>query len=438
MAKKRQTNAEKHGVAWYRKLPPRLKVAEDILNCECDEIGVWPIDMEKLSWSIGEEVTLEELKRHFGVEVLNEEELWIPGFVELQVGEKETGRLSPDAPYHRDLAEKLMRRGLPVPEFNHLKKKSTPAAVEFLEAMAFYKPHPAFIPFPGPSHIHTPSHPVSQGGTTPPPTRDGGGVQPGYPVKEEEKANGEVKENSELCGSSENYVFPTETSAENPPLSAEDSHSDPNDFMRHGLEIIGRRARRMIDPATEVFQLGGPIPCELEKASPVHPALQNAPESVLPREVEAQLKAALANTSGPIALSPEVLPPAKASQKPTRASKRASKHLPEPPKFNPVWIWCELYRQAYGFSPEIGKEEAGKLTNFGKSRSEAKVRTFFACYFAMKDPFYVKTKHPVGIFFRDMALVNAGVKTGKDPTKTDYEELLKGDANDSNGIRPAD
>lgn len=86
-------------------------------------------------------------------------------------------------------------------------------------------------------------------------------------------------------------------------------------------------------------------------------------------------------------------------------------------KVNAVTIWCSEYLRAYGFNYDVGKQDAGMLQNYAKGKSAEKVQLAFACYFAIKEPFYEKAKHPVSLFFRDRAKIHAAAQTGVDPSK---------------------
>lgn len=122
---KRFTDTELYDRSWYRKLPPRLKCAWEWLNKRCCVIGTWNIDMERLSFEVGEPVTLDDLKQHFKVQIFEEDKLFIPGFVPFQYGD-ESGRLSPKNKFHLSVAQKLESRGFPRPEFKPLYVEETP------------------------------------------------------------------------------------------------------------------------------------------------------------------------------------------------------------------------------------------------------------------------------------------------------------------------
>lgn len=121
---KRYTDTELYDHGWFRKLPPRIKCAWDWLCKRCDVIGLWNIDIERLSFEVGETVTLDELKEHFKVQVLGDK-LFIPGFVAFQYGD-EAGRLSLTNKFHQSIIRKLEAKGLPLPVLKGVVSVPTP------------------------------------------------------------------------------------------------------------------------------------------------------------------------------------------------------------------------------------------------------------------------------------------------------------------------
>lgn len=113
---KRYTDTELYDREAFLVLPPRLKVAWEILNKRCNFFGVWQISMTKLSFEVGEAVTLEELQKNFKVRVIDGDKLYIEGFVAFQYGD-DRGRLSQGSKFHKSVAEKLRLHGLPEPEW---------------------------------------------------------------------------------------------------------------------------------------------------------------------------------------------------------------------------------------------------------------------------------------------------------------------------------
>lgn len=97
---------------WFRKLTPKIKCAVRFLFDECDITGVWIIDMETMSYFIGEEVALEELflmnsDKENRVELFGRDKLFIPGFISFQYG-----TLSENCKPHRPIIEKLKKYNL--------------------------------------------------------------------------------------------------------------------------------------------------------------------------------------------------------------------------------------------------------------------------------------------------------------------------------------
>ncbi len=113
---KRFVDTELYDQEWFLALPPRLKCAWNVLCARCNVIGIWHISMTKLAFEVGEAVTLEELQNHFKVQLIDDDKLFIPGFVSFQYGD-EAGRLSPKNKFHLSIANKLQALGLPDPDW---------------------------------------------------------------------------------------------------------------------------------------------------------------------------------------------------------------------------------------------------------------------------------------------------------------------------------
>jgi hypothetical protein len=98
---------------WFRKLSTKMKCAVRFLYDECDNIGVWVIDMETMSYFIGEEVTIEELFFHMNsdkdnrIELFKKDKIYIPQFISFQYG-----MLTDTCRPHRPIIEKLKKHGL--------------------------------------------------------------------------------------------------------------------------------------------------------------------------------------------------------------------------------------------------------------------------------------------------------------------------------------
>lgn len=78
--------------AWYRKLKPAFKCTWDFLCDECDEAGMWSIDLDALNFFLGEEIDFNAFLTAVNsdkvrVEKYSTDKIWITGFVEFQYGE---------------------------------------------------------------------------------------------------------------------------------------------------------------------------------------------------------------------------------------------------------------------------------------------------------------------------------------------------------------
>lgn len=81
--------------AWYRKLKPAFKCTWDFLCDECDEAGMWSIDLDALTFFLGEEIDFNafldavnsDRSDNPRLEKYGKDKIWITGFVEFQCGE---------------------------------------------------------------------------------------------------------------------------------------------------------------------------------------------------------------------------------------------------------------------------------------------------------------------------------------------------------------
>lgn len=89
MKRFRDTNITRE--PWYRRLSPVYKCAWDFLCDECDAAGVWTIDVDAMTFYIGEEVNLQKFMEVVNadkkrVEFFGKDKIFIPGFIEFQYG----------------------------------------------------------------------------------------------------------------------------------------------------------------------------------------------------------------------------------------------------------------------------------------------------------------------------------------------------------------
>jgi hypothetical protein len=73
--------------AWFRKLDVKMKCVWYFLFSQCDHAGIWEIDLELMQFQIGQRVSLDEITACFDAELIDEDKLIIPGFIEFQYGE---------------------------------------------------------------------------------------------------------------------------------------------------------------------------------------------------------------------------------------------------------------------------------------------------------------------------------------------------------------
>lgn len=85
---KRYTDTEKWKKQWYLELGSKGRDLWTYLLDNCDHAGIWEINLPLLSFSIGESVTIKDLKNYFGDRLLDvgDNKIWIPSFIEFQYG----------------------------------------------------------------------------------------------------------------------------------------------------------------------------------------------------------------------------------------------------------------------------------------------------------------------------------------------------------------
>jgi hypothetical protein len=106
---KRFTDTDIWKKEWFQNLSPALKCAWQYLTHNCDNAGVWSVNMRLLSFQVGEEVTLPTLLEAFAdkIRLVDDDKLFIESFVEFQYGE-----LSEECKPHKSVIEKLKKHTL--------------------------------------------------------------------------------------------------------------------------------------------------------------------------------------------------------------------------------------------------------------------------------------------------------------------------------------
>ncbi|MCM1003609.1 MAG: hypothetical protein NC408_04635 [Candidatus Gastranaerophilales bacterium] len=101
---KRFTDTEKFNDPWYRRLTILQKVIWEYLLAECNHAGIFEkLDMDLISFKIGEQITIDNLK-DLGERIvfINDETLFIPKFIKFQYGE-----LNPKSKVHSSVLREL-------------------------------------------------------------------------------------------------------------------------------------------------------------------------------------------------------------------------------------------------------------------------------------------------------------------------------------------
>lgn len=123
---KRFFDTKLHRKPWFRALRWQLREAFRFHCAECDEIGIWEIDMEALNFSLAlsphdEPVTVEEMVKAFDFQIVEGDKLWSPYAVAFQFGD-EAGEISEDNSLLPKILRMLKARGLPPPKIKASKK----------------------------------------------------------------------------------------------------------------------------------------------------------------------------------------------------------------------------------------------------------------------------------------------------------------------------
>lgn len=131
---KRFFDRQLHKKPWFRELRIHVQAAVRILFAECDEIGIWEIDLRGLNFHLNLEpgdpawVSLEDLLaiKNLKLRVVEGDKLFIPDFVPFQYGNDE-GVIKAGNKMLRKILTKLRKRSLPFPKIAPQEGKETPA-----------------------------------------------------------------------------------------------------------------------------------------------------------------------------------------------------------------------------------------------------------------------------------------------------------------------
>ena len=110
MAKKRLMDCNIWSKQNFRQLEPKLKLAWFYLITNCDHAGIFEIDMELMSFKIGESYTLDEVQKSFDKHIvdLGDSKWFLPAFIEFQYGLP----LNPNVKVHLSVIKLLGKYGI--------------------------------------------------------------------------------------------------------------------------------------------------------------------------------------------------------------------------------------------------------------------------------------------------------------------------------------
>lgn len=101
---KRFTDTNKWDKIWFRKLSPKLKCVWMFLVDRCDHAGVLDLDLESMSFFIGEEVSIQEIRSNFSEQItfLDDVKIVITEFIDYQYK-----NLNPKNRVHNSIINKI-------------------------------------------------------------------------------------------------------------------------------------------------------------------------------------------------------------------------------------------------------------------------------------------------------------------------------------------
>ena len=110
MAKKRLMDCNIWSKQNFRQLEPKLKLAWFYLITNCDHAGIFEIDMDLMSFKIGESYTLDEVQKSFDKHIvdLGDSKWFLPAFIEFQYGLP----LNPNVKVHLSVIKLLGKYGI--------------------------------------------------------------------------------------------------------------------------------------------------------------------------------------------------------------------------------------------------------------------------------------------------------------------------------------
>lgn len=100
---KRFTETNKWDKPWFRKLGSQGRDIWNWLHDRCEAAGIWEIDLDRMSFELGFEITLPKvLEVMKGAKEIGDNKLFFPGFIQFQYG-----HLSDDCKPHQPIIRRL-------------------------------------------------------------------------------------------------------------------------------------------------------------------------------------------------------------------------------------------------------------------------------------------------------------------------------------------
>jgi len=111
-------------------------------------------------------------------------------------------------------------------------------------------------------------------------------------------------------------------------------------------------------------------------------------------------------------------------------SNSPSSNLPAPissdaNKVNPVSLYCDLWKEKYGKSPDIRGKESGQIQQLVKDMGPSRTMQIMRSYFSMPDPFFIQRSYNLDTMLLNLAKIAAFEGTGKIVTRELMNQVEK-------------
>ena len=107
------TDTDKWKKRWYQQLGSKLRDLRQFILDDCDMVGIWEVNLERASFHIGSQITLDDIKNSFPDDLtfLDDDSIFIKSFIYFQYGV-----LINTNNAHRGYLKRLKEKGISLPD----------------------------------------------------------------------------------------------------------------------------------------------------------------------------------------------------------------------------------------------------------------------------------------------------------------------------------